>query len=74
MLAEGQIVLRSPVEKDILFIAKLANNKKVWDNLRDYFPHPDHHQFCRYHQRLGSCGGGCGPVHLGRDARQADGD
>ena len=40
MLAEGQIVLRSPVEKDIPFIAKLANNKKVWDNLRDYFPHP----------------------------------
>jgi len=21
-------------------LARLANNKKIWDNLRDYFPHP----------------------------------
>lgn len=25
---------------DAALLAKLANNKKIWDNLKDYFPHP----------------------------------
>ena len=40
MFKDGQIVLRPPAAGDIIPIATLANNKKVWDNLRDYFPHP----------------------------------
>ena len=40
MFKDGQIVLRPPATGDIIPIATLANNKKVWDNLRDYFPHP----------------------------------
>jgi [ribosomal protein S5]-alanine N-acetyltransferase len=40
MLTEGLISLRQlqPADKPIL--AQLANNKKIWDNLRDYIPFP----------------------------------
>ncbi|MFK7808566.1 MAG: GNAT family N-acetyltransferase [Saprospiraceae bacterium] len=34
------IQLRRLNQSDIYQIAKLANNKKVWDNLRDYIPFP----------------------------------
>jgi len=32
--------IRSLISEDISELAKLANNKKVWDNLRDYIPFP----------------------------------
>lgn len=33
-------ILREWREEDISYIARNANNIKVWNNLRDYFPHP----------------------------------
>lgn len=39
-LSEGKISLRRLEMKDKEKLAFLANNKKVFDNLRDYFPHP----------------------------------
>jgi len=33
-------VIRSFVEGDAASIARYANNRKVWLNLRDFFPHP----------------------------------
>ncbi|MDA8692522.1 GNAT family N-acetyltransferase [Saprospiraceae bacterium] len=35
-----EIQLRRLRKSDIFQIAKLANNKKVWDNLRDFIPYP----------------------------------
>lgn len=35
-----KVSLRRLVEADKNSLAALANNKKIWDNLRDYFPHP----------------------------------
>lgn len=35
-----EIKLRRILKSDAPQIAKLANNKKVWDNLRDYMPYP----------------------------------
>lgn len=32
--------LRELRQADAFYLAQLANNKKVWDNVRDYFPHP----------------------------------
>jgi [ribosomal protein S5]-alanine N-acetyltransferase len=40
MLTEHNITLRKLTIKDKDSMALLANNKKVWDNLRDYFPFP----------------------------------
>ncbi len=40
MLVEGKISLRSLRKSDIPQLTKLANNKNVWDNLRDLIPHP----------------------------------
>jgi RimJ/RimL family protein N-acetyltransferase len=40
MINLGIITLRNWQEKDIKSLAKNANNKKVWDNLRDDFPNP----------------------------------
>lgn len=40
MLREGEILLRPLALADQDSLAQLANNKKIWDNLRDYFPHP----------------------------------
>jgi len=34
------VILRQLNKSDKSVLAKLANNKKVWDNLRDYIPHP----------------------------------
>ena len=40
MLTEGPVALRALNNADEACLAVLANNKKVWDNLRDYFPFP----------------------------------
>lgn len=40
MLKENDIILQRLQNDDEAPLAKLANNKKVWDNLRDYMPHP----------------------------------
>jgi RimJ/RimL family protein N-acetyltransferase len=40
MIDLGDIVLRNWQKKDIRSLAKHANNKKIWDNLRDEFPYP----------------------------------
>ncbi|MEJ0102090.1 MAG: GNAT family N-acetyltransferase [Bacteroidota bacterium] len=40
MLKDSEIILRPLVDDDQIPMARLANNKKIWDNLRDYFPHP----------------------------------
>jgi [ribosomal protein S5]-alanine N-acetyltransferase len=38
--SENNIRLRPLSENDISVLAKLAHNKKIWDNLRDYMPYP----------------------------------
>jgi RimJ/RimL family protein N-acetyltransferase len=35
-----EILLRTWLKKDLEPLVTLANNKKIWDNVRDYFPHP----------------------------------
>ncbi|WP_207431485.1 GNAT family N-acetyltransferase [Sabulibacter ruber] len=40
MLTEGKITLRPLQDHDRDALAQLANNKKIWDNLRDILPHP----------------------------------
>ena len=40
MLAEQDIVLRKVTIADIVRMALLANNKKIFDNVRDLLPHP----------------------------------
>lgn len=40
MLSEGNITLRPLAENDQKSLAVLANNKKIWDNVRDRLPHP----------------------------------
>jgi len=40
MLRESDISLRTLVAADKVPLAKLANNKKIWDNVRDYLPFP----------------------------------
>ena len=35
-----QIHIRPWHAKDLEPLATLANNKKIWNNVRDYFPHP----------------------------------
>lgn len=34
------LVLRRLTFSDKIQLAELANNKKIWNNIRDYFPHP----------------------------------
>ena len=41
-LVKGDIRLRSLRYSDRENLARLANNKKIWQNLRDMFPHPYH--------------------------------
>lgn len=36
----GDVVLTPLSQKDAGDIARLLNNKKIWDNIRDYVPHP----------------------------------
>ena len=40
MLTEGDVVLRRISIKDKTSLALLANNKKIWNNVRDYLPSP----------------------------------
>lgn len=40
MLRSGKIILRSPKDEDATALAQLANNKKIWINVRDAIPHP----------------------------------
>ncbi len=40
MLSEGNMSLRPLTGSDQEALASLANNKKIWDNVRDYFPFP----------------------------------
>jgi len=40
MLEDGEIILRSLADGDQIPMARLADNKNIWDNLRDYFPRP----------------------------------
>lgn len=40
MIKIGSITLRDWQVKDIKSLARNANNKKIWDNLRDQFPYP----------------------------------
>ena len=40
MITDGIITLRSLTDDDASTLAKLANNKKIWDNLRDIMPYP----------------------------------
>jgi RimJ/RimL family protein N-acetyltransferase len=39
-LAQGSILLRSYYDNDKDRLAELCNNKKIWDNLRDFIPYP----------------------------------
>jgi [ribosomal protein S5]-alanine N-acetyltransferase len=38
--SEGDIIIRRFKNSDIKKLARLVNNKKIWDNLRDYVPYP----------------------------------
>jgi RimJ/RimL family protein N-acetyltransferase len=40
MLQEGNIILRPLTNNDAPVLAQLANNRKIWLNLRDLFPSP----------------------------------
>jgi ribosomal-protein-alanine N-acetyltransferase len=40
MIQYEKIILRSLREDDKAALAELANNKKIYDNLRDLLPHP----------------------------------
>lgn len=40
MLHADDLLLRPLVPDDAPVLAPLINNKKVWDNLRDFIPHP----------------------------------
>lgn len=39
-LSSGPVVLRQLTPDDNKILAALANNKKIWENVRDIFPHP----------------------------------
>lgn len=39
-LSDGTIVLRHFTNNDIEVLALLANNKNIWDCVRDFLPHP----------------------------------
>lgn len=40
ILKSEKIILRSPTKADIPTLTNIANNKKIFDNVRDMFPHP----------------------------------
>lgn len=40
MMDLGNIILRNWQEKDVKSLSRNANNKMIWDNLRDEFPYP----------------------------------
>ena len=39
-LSDQNITLRPLKDEDQEQLARIANNKKIWNNVRDYFPHP----------------------------------
>ncbi len=39
-MQNGNILLRSPKDEDATALAQLANNKNIFDNVRDVLPHP----------------------------------
>ena len=39
-MKKGEVHIRPLQHADQSELAKLANNKKIWDNLRDYIPYP----------------------------------
>ena len=40
MFTDGEIILRCLTKDDRSSLANLANNKKIWDNVRDFLPNP----------------------------------
>jgi [ribosomal protein S5]-alanine N-acetyltransferase len=40
MFTEDDIILRRLTNEDRSSLARLVNNKKIWDNVRDYLPFP----------------------------------
>ena len=50
-MKQPKTLLRKLKSSDGIRLAHLANNKKIWDNVRDYFPHPytedDAHAFLK---------------------------
>ena len=40
MKSKMQVLLRPWSFADVNDLSTLANNRKIWDNVRDYFPHP----------------------------------
>lgn len=40
MMQDGKIILRKLTEEDAPALTALANNKKIFDNVRDLLPHP----------------------------------
>lgn len=39
-MKNDNVLLRRIKEDDVPVLAKLANNRKIWDNVRDFFPYP----------------------------------
>ena len=39
-LKDGAVLLRKLCDSDIVPMAILANNKNIWNNVRDFFPYP----------------------------------
>lgn len=39
-MSESTLTLRTVKEEDLMALATLANNRDIWMNLRDVFPHP----------------------------------
>ncbi|WP_109299124.1 GNAT family N-acetyltransferase [Aquimarina sp. AU474] len=39
-MSNKKVSIRKLRKDDAMQLAELANNKKIWDNVRDYFPHP----------------------------------
>jgi ribosomal-protein-alanine N-acetyltransferase len=52
MLTHANTTLRPLHIDDAPILARLLNNKNIWDNLRDYIPYPysleDAHEFINY--------------------------
>ncbi|EAY30332.1 acetyltransferase [Microscilla marina ATCC 23134] len=40
ILQSDEVILRVLTSSDVPDIARLMNNKNIWDNVRDYIPHP----------------------------------
>jgi len=39
-MQSGEVSLRAFIKEDRQALASLCNNKNIWDNVRDYLPHP----------------------------------